>query len=58
VTRSDWIAAAGALLSGTGSIFAVLFALRALRQRMERECEERLRLFRQGIEVGRDRVDS
>jgi hypothetical protein len=52
VSRADWLAAIGAVLSGTGSVFIAVYALKQMRERMERECEERFRLFREGIEIG------
>lgn len=53
MSHADWIAAAGALLSGTGSVFLAVYALKAMRKRMRQECEERFELFKQGIEEGR-----
>lgn len=49
---STTLAALGAFLSGAGSVLGALFAIRAMRNRMRRECEERLALFREGIAVG------
>lgn len=48
---TDAIAAAGAFLSGAGSVLGAWFVIRGMRKRMEQECEERLRLFREGIEM-------
>lgn len=49
------LAAVGAFLSGAGSVLGAIFAIRALRRRLERECRERLDLFREGIRTGRER---
>ena len=48
---TDQIAAAGAFLSGAGSVLGAWFVIRGMRKRMEHECEERLRLFREGIDT-------
>jgi hypothetical protein len=59
MTRADWIAAAGAVLSGTGSVFVAVYALKLTRKRLREECEERFTLFREGMQIGerRDRMD-
>ena len=49
---ADVLAAVGAFLSGVGSVLGAWIALRALRRRMKKECEERLALFQRGIEIG------
>lgn len=49
---ADTVAAAGAFLSGVGSVIGALFVLRAQRKRMERECQERIRLLKEGIKIG------
>ena len=48
----DW-SEVGAFLSGMASILGAVFVVRGIRRRMRRECEERLEIFRQGIEEGR-----
>lgn len=49
---TDQVAALGAFLSGAGSVVGAWFVLRAERKRMNRECEERIRLLKEGIEIG------
>jgi hypothetical protein len=49
----DQIAALGAFLSGAGSVLGAWFVLKASRKRWERECEERIRLLKEGIEIER-----
>jgi len=51
----DQLAAVGAFLSGAGSVLGAIWAVRALRRRLERECAERLELLREGIRIGKDR---
>jgi len=46
------LAGLGAFLSGAASVLGALYAIRAMRKRLERECEERLELFRAGLERG------
>jgi hypothetical protein len=46
---SDQVAALGAFLSGAGSVLGAWLVLKSSRKRMERECEEKLRLFKEGI---------
>ena len=58
MSRADWIAAIAAVLSGTGSVFVAVYALKMTRTRMREECEERIQMLREGIGIGRDRVDS
>jgi len=48
----DAVAAAGAFLSGVGSVLGAWIAIRAMRKRMEKECAERLALLEHGIELG------
>jgi hypothetical protein len=48
---SDQLAALGAFLSGAGSVLGAWLVLKSSRKRLERECEERLRLFKEGIET-------
>lgn len=48
---SDQIAALGAFLSGAGSVLGAWLVLKSSRKRMERECEEKLRLFKEGVEM-------
>lgn len=47
------LSAVGAFLSGVGSVVGGLYALRLLRRRMIRDCEERIEIYKQGIEMGR-----
>jgi hypothetical protein len=49
---SEHLAAAGAFLSGAGSVLGCLYAIRAMRRRMEKECAERIRLLKEGITIG------
>jgi hypothetical protein len=49
---SDQIAALGAFLSGAGAVLGALFTIRALRKRLEKQCQERIRLLKEGIEIG------
>ena len=53
------LAGLGAFLSGAGSVLGAIFVIRSMRKRMQRECEERLALFKEGIKIGEqhDRVD-
>jgi hypothetical protein len=53
------LAGLGAFLSGAGSVLGAWVAIRAMRRRMTRECEERFALFKEGIEIGEqhDRLD-
>jgi hypothetical protein len=51
---SDTIAAAGAFLSGAGSVLGAVFVIRSMRKRMERECRERLELYKQGLARGEE----
>jgi hypothetical protein len=55
---SDVVAAAGAFLSGAGSVLGAIYVIRSLRRRLEQECRERLELYKQGITRGEqhDRV--
>jgi hypothetical protein len=46
------LAGLGAFLSGAGSVLGAIFVIRGMRKRMRADCEERLELFRQGINVG------
>lgn len=46
------LAAVGAFLSGAGSVLGATFVIRSMRKRMQRECEERLALFKEGIATG------
>jgi hypothetical protein len=46
---TETIAALGAFLSGAGSVIGAIFVLRSMRKRMEKECAERLRLFKEGM---------
>lgn len=48
---SDAIAALGAFLSGIGSVLGAWFVLKSERKRLHEECEERLRLYKEGIEM-------
>lgn len=48
---ADQVAALGAFLSGIGSVLGAWFVLKAERKRLTRECEERLRLYKEGIEM-------
>jgi hypothetical protein len=50
----DQLAAAGAFLSGAGSVIGAIWAIRSLRRRMRQDCEERLQLLQRGIRIGRD----
>lgn len=52
---ADKLAALGAFLSGAGSVVGAIFAVRALRRRLERECAQRIELLREGIRIGKDR---
>jgi hypothetical protein len=54
------LAAIGAFLSGVGSVLGAWIAIRAVRRRMTKECEERFALFKEGIGIGEqhDRLDS
>jgi hypothetical protein len=47
---ADTIAAAGAFLSGAGSVMGAWFVIRSMRKQMEHDCDERLRQFREGID--------
>jgi len=47
----DQLAAAGAFLSGAGSVLGAWFVLRGSRKRMEQECQERIRLLKEGITI-------
>ena len=60
MTRSDWVSALAAVLSGTGGVWAAVYALRTQRKRLEQDFERRLQLFREGIRIGKgkDEVDS
>jgi hypothetical protein len=51
----DQLDALGAFLSGAGSVIGAIWAIRALRRRLERECAERLELLREGIRIGQGR---
>jgi hypothetical protein len=46
------LAALGAFLSGAGSVLGAIVAIRAMRRRMQKECEERLQLYKDGIAMG------
>ena len=48
----EW-AAVGAFLSGAASVIGAVTVIHGLRRRMERECEQRIAMFREGIEEGR-----
>jgi hypothetical protein len=52
---SDQIAAAGAFLSGAGAVLGSWLVLKSSRKRWQAECDEKLRLYKEGIETG-DRV--
>ena len=54
----SYLAGLGAFLSGAASVLGAWFVIRSMRKRLRRECEERLELFRQGIEEGRRPRDS
>jgi len=49
---TDQIAAIGAFLSGAGSVAGAAVVIRSMRKRMEKECQERIALLRQGIRIG------
>jgi hypothetical protein len=51
---SDQVAAFGAFLSGAGSVLGAVFVIRSMRKRMERECRERLELYKQGLARGEE----
>jgi hypothetical protein len=51
---SDTIAAFGAFLSGAGSVLGAVFVIRSMRKRMEKECRERLELYKQGLTRGEE----
>jgi hypothetical protein len=57
---SDTLAAAGAFLSGAGSVLGAIVVIRSMRKRLEEECRQRLELYKQGMDRGEkhDRVDS
>jgi hypothetical protein len=44
----------GAFLSGVGSILGAGIAIRRTVRRCDRECEERMRAFREGLHEGRE----
>lgn len=48
---TDQIAAAGAFLSGAGAVLGSWFILRGQRKRWAAECEEKLALYKEGIEM-------
>lgn len=52
---TDQIAAAGAFLSGAGSVLGAWLVLKSARKRWERECEERIRMLKEGFEMGEHR---
>jgi hypothetical protein len=45
------LAAAGAFLSGVGSVLGAIFMLRSVRKRADAECEKRLAAFREGLKM-------
>ena len=47
----DALAGLGAFLSGAGSVLGAWLVLKSERKRMNRECEERLRQYKEGIEM-------
>jgi hypothetical protein len=47
--------ALGAFLSGVGSAASAFVAIKAIRKRMQKECEERMNALREGIRIGRER---
>lgn len=49
---ADVLAALGAFASGVGSILGGLWALRTVRRRAERKCDERLAELRDAFERG------
>jgi hypothetical protein len=54
---TDRIAALGAFLSGAGSVLGAVLVIRSLRRRLAAECEERIRLLKEGIKIG-EHLDS
>jgi hypothetical protein len=58
--NSTTLAGLGAFLSGAGSVLGAIWAIRLMRKRLERECQERLELLREGIKIGEahDKVDT
>lgn len=52
---ADQLAALGAFLSGAASVIGAIWAVRAMRKRLEAECQERLERLREGIRIGRGR---
>jgi hypothetical protein len=45
------LAGLGAFLSGAGSVLGAIFVIRSMRRRMEKECAEKIRLLKEGIEI-------
>jgi len=49
------VAAAGALLSGGGSLAAAVYFVKAERKRAGEECDKRLEAFREGLRIVREK---
>ena len=47
------LAALGAFLSGAASVLGAVWAIRQVVKRCDRECEQRLAAFREGLQEGR-----
>ena len=47
----DAVAAVGAFLSGAGAVAGAFWSLSRQRKRLERDCEERFKAFREGIDL-------
>jgi hypothetical protein len=48
---ADALAAAGAFLSGAGSVLGAWVVIRSMRKQMVRDCEERIALLLKGVDV-------
>lgn len=48
------LAGLGAFLSGAGSVLGAVFVIRAVRKRVEDECEKRFAAFREGLRVRKE----
>lgn len=50
----DAVAAAGAFLSGAGAVAGAFWSLNRQRKRLEHDCEERFKAFRDGISLAEE----
>ena len=46
--------ALGAFLSGIASVLTAMYFVRRMTKRMEKECEDKMNAFKEGIKLGRE----